>query len=513
LRVDAVIDAERYQWSYPAGAVLVGNSDSNVISLNWDAVAPGTYNVCVNASNDCGVSVDQCIKVVIGDIQLSAVPTHVSCHGTATGSIALTVSGGREPYSFAWSNGANIEDPTQLAAGTYRVVVTDYVGCKDSIDITITEPAAALNASNEVVVNENPVPSANGSISLSIGGGTAPYTYSWSGPSSYSATTEDISNLSGGTYTLTVTDAKGCQLTKVYTVDKVGAVLALASITPTPVNCASGNDGAINLEIMGGTAPFTYAWSNGANTQDLSGLTAGTYNVTVTDALNATIAASAVVTAPATALSSSSTKTNVLCAGSNTGAINVSVSGGTSPYTYRWSNGANTEDLNQLSAGIYVLTITDAKGCTLVHRDTLGQPDTLQFATVIANNVCGSTLTGGIELTVTGGTAPYTYLWSNGSTAQHLSGVAAGNYSVVVTDANGCAKSADYTISYSCLGTAKSVAEGPVNNRNGSYSLAYDILVKNLGQTILSDVQIVDNLTNTFTAPATYVVDSLLSPV
>jgi hypothetical protein len=202
----------------------------------------------------------------------------------------------------------------------------------------------------------------------------------------------------------------------------------------------------------------------------------------------------------------------VLCAGASTGAIDVTVSGGTAPYRYAWSHGVTTQDLSQVPAGNYALTVTDARGCTVLLRDTLSQPDSLQFTSVITNNLCGIAPVGGVQLQVSGGTAPYTYLWSNGNTGQHLTGVTGGNYSVVVTDANGCTRAAAYTIDYSCLGTAKSVSNGPVNNRDGSYSLTYDILVENLGQTVLSQVQLIDNLANTFPAPATFVVDSLLSP-
>jgi hypothetical protein len=196
----------------------------------------------------------------------------------------------------------------------------------------------------------------NGSIDLTVAGGTPPYGYSWTN----GATTQDLTGLAAGTYTVTVTDAHGCQAFKSVTILAPGA----PSLSETHVNvsCNGGSNGSVDLTVTGGTGPFTYAWSNGATTQDLSGLTANTYNVTVTDANSCTALLGVTVTQPAV-LALSETHVNV-CTGGSNGSIDLTVTGGTAPYGYAWSNGATTQDLSGLTAGPYNVTVTDAHGCT-----------------------------------------------------------------------------------------------------------------------------------------------------
>ncbi|MFN5355655.1 MAG: T9SS type A sorting domain-containing protein, partial [Bacteroidota bacterium] len=242
------------------------------------------------------------------------------------------------------------------------------------------------------------------------------------------------------------------------------------------VLCFGNSTGSINLTVSGGKPPYLYNWSNGVTIQDPSGLAAGTYTVTVTDANGSTSTISATITQPAAALSASTSGTNVLCFGNATGAADLSVSGGTTPYSYSWSTGATTEDLSGIVSGSYNVTVTDANGCTTSSGVTITQPAAALGGSVSGTNVdCNGNATGAADLSVTGGTAPYSYSWNNGAITQDLSGLVAGTYTVVITDANGCSATRSITItepatlvasssntSVTCLGATSTITVSAV---------------------------------------------------
>ncbi|MEZ4893191.1 MAG: SprB repeat-containing protein [Saprospiraceae bacterium] len=398
-------------------------------SQDVSGLSAGTYTVTVTDNNGCTKSTAATITQPSA-LSLSKTVSDATC-GNANGSIDLTVSGGSNPYTYAWSNGATIQDISGLAAGTYTVTVTDNHNCTKTLSATVNNISGP--SLSETHTEVSCFGGSNGSIDLTVSGGTSPYTYSWSN----SATTQDINNLSAGTYTVTVTDANNCTATKSATINQPNSALSL-SRTSTNVSCNGGSDGSINLTVTGGTNPYTYAWSNGATTEDISGLSAGTYTVTVTDANGCTKTTSKSISQPS-ALSLSKTVVDVACYGESTGSINLSVSGGTSPYTYIWSNGATTQDINNLAAGTYTVTVTDANSCTKTTSATVTQPSELDLSATTTNATCGNS-NGAIDLTVSGGTNPYTYIWSNGATTQDLSNIQAGTYTVTVTDSNNCTK-------------------------------------------------------------------------
>jgi large repetitive protein len=328
-----------------------------------------------------------------------------------------------------------------LVAGTYSVTVTDTNGCTATTSATITEPAVALALSTtqvNVLCNGNNT----GSLDLTVSGGTATYTYLWSN----SSTIEDPQNLITGTYSVTVTDANGCTSTTNATITEPAVALAL-NTTQVNVLCNGNNTGSIDLSVTGGTSPYTYLWSNNSTIQDPLTLLAGTYSVTVTDSNGCTATTSATITEPSAVLALSTTQVDVLCNGNNTGSIDLSVTGGTSPYTYLWSNNATIQDPLNLVAGTYSVTVTDTNGCTATTSATITEPAVaLALSTTQVNVLCNGNNTGSIDLSVTGGTAPYSYLWSNNSTIQDPLNLVAGTYSVTVTDASGCTATTSATI-------------------------------------------------------------------
>ncbi|MEL6837619.1 MAG: SprB repeat-containing protein, partial [Bacteroidota bacterium] len=234
----------------------------------------------------------------------------------------------------------------------------------DSASFTIDEPTTlAIDVSGTVTEDVDCFGAATGSIDLDVSGGTAPYTYAWSN----SATTEDIFNLLAGTYSVTVTDANGCTDEASFTIgEPTELTIDAGGTNREDVDCNGAATGSIDLLVEGGTAPYTYNWSTGQTSEDVSNLTAGTYDVTVTDANDCTDSASFTITEP-TSLSidvAGTTTEDADCNGATTGSIDLVVNGGTPPYTYNWSNGATTQDISNLAAGTYDVTVTDANDCT-----------------------------------------------------------------------------------------------------------------------------------------------------
>lgn len=212
------------------------------------------------------------------------------------------------------------------------------------------------------------------------------------------------------------------------------------------ISCFGEHTGSINLSPSGGMAPYTFNRSNGALTEDLSGLNAGNYVVTVTDANGCTYSADFDLTEPTAALAITSNVSQISCNGQVDGAINLDISGGTAPYSFNWSNGATTEDLANLSASTYTVTVTDALGCTASANFEITNPPVLSVTNTVSNLSCFNAGDGEISLNPTGGEGPYTFLWSTGETTNQVSGLSPGNYSVVVTDVRGCIVNDSFTI-------------------------------------------------------------------
>jgi hypothetical protein len=235
-----------------------------------------------------------------------------------------------------------------------------------------------------------------------------------------------------GTYSVSVTDANGCIAAGSFTVTEPSAITSSGIVTN--VTCNGGADGMIDLSVNGGSPGYLYFWSNSALTEDISGLSSGTYSLTVTDSKGCTETASFNVTEPSPILLSVVT-TDPYCNG-GMGLIDLSVNGGNPAYTYSWSNSSTTEDINAM-AGTYSVTVTDANGCTATTNAALTEPNAITLsqthtnASVLNNDVS-------IDVSVSGGTPPYLYSWSNGATTEDLSGLSTNTYTLTVTDASGC---------------------------------------------------------------------------
>ncbi|MBL7806751.1 MAG: hypothetical protein JNN28_02990, partial [Saprospiraceae bacterium] len=245
-------------------------------------------------------------------------------------------------------------------------------------------------------------------------------------------------------------------------------IITLTSMTPSGCTaCTGGADISVS-----GTQPFTYIWSNNATMQDLAGICSGNYTVTVTDA-NGLTNTTIVSVGQVSSINLSTIITHVSCNGSNNGAINLTISGGVSPYTTLWNNGSITEDLNNLTAGTYTPTVTDATGCTKTISAVVTQPSPINPTICVTNLPCNGSCNGSkIDLTVTGGASPYSYIWGTGSTTQDLTNICAGIYTVTVTDMNGCTKTATGVVTApAAITVSGAVTDASSGISNGSIDL------------------------------------------
>ena len=412
----------------------------------------GTYSVIVTDDNGCNdttqVTISQPPPLSISISNVS----NVTCHGGSDGTALVSVTGGIPPYSYNWSNSTAQTGPAavNLLAGSYMVSVTDANGCIATVSINITEPQAvnaSINSSINVLCNSW----ASGSANVSVTGGISPYSYIWNTiPAQMSPT---ATNLSAGSYVVTVSDVNGCTDTAGISITQPNSMLVSLSVS-NPF-CTGGTNGSATANVTGGTAPYTFTWNTipTQTTATATSLAPGTYSVTISDANGCTSTASATIAMPSTSLNASIVSASpVLCYGSNNGSATAAVSGGTAPYSYFWNSspfqvGASASGL---SAGNYVVTVTDNNGCSDTAHVTITQPSApLNTQTgAITHVTCHDGQNGNASTIVTGGIAPYSFNWGTNpsQTTSSAMSLAAGTYVVTVTDANGCTTSQSVTI-------------------------------------------------------------------
>lgn len=432
-----------YVWSASA-------STTNTAS-NFSA---GNHTVTVTDANGCTTTGSYSVSEPTQLATTVQVNQDVSCFGGNDGSATAMPTGGTYPYTYNWTTGGVGVNETNIAAGAHSVTVIDANNCTISENFTIAEPAAplALSITGTAVSCYN---GADATIDLTVNGGTAPYSYKWFDQNyvQLAMTTEDLTNVSAQTYYVEVTDAQGCLETTQITISQPAAPLDILLSSQTNISCFGGNDGAIDIEVSGGTIPYGYTWSNASTSQDLSGLVVGSYTVDVTDNNGCTSQLTVDLTQPDEPLASAIISTDVFCNGDATGTIDLSVTGGTAPYGYNWSNAATTEDQAAVSAGNYSVTVTDANGCTLNDNTIIYEPTALAETSSSTAVLCYGGNDGAVSIAVTGGITPYSYTWNDdlnnqlSATANSLTDLEAGDYTVVVTDSNNCEISSTITVS------------------------------------------------------------------
>ena len=324
----------------------------------------------------------------------------------------------------------------------YRVIAINCSNTDDASTVWVNDGGGIIPSASVVKTNVSCKGQADGAINVSVAGGTIPYSYSWDDGS----TSEDRSGLTAGTYSLTVTDANSYTDNEEVTITEPDELIISESISHETCNgCA---DGEIDITVDGGTTPYQYDWSDNSTVEDISGLSSGTYGVTVSDD-NGCNVQKAFTVDQLSSLSISSSVNHIECYGTATGGIDVTVSNGTTPYDFNWSSGESTEDLSGKIAGVYGLTVTDANSETLVKQYTIEQDSAMKLEAVTTIESCDGCADGQIDLTVSGGSTPYTYNWSNGEVTQDINNLTSGIYYVTVTDNNSCNESESFHVGLS----------------------------------------------------------------
>lgn len=416
---------------------------------NIAALAPGNYNLSITDAGGCPINENYTITEPADIIILTDVEKDITCYNDANGEIKITITGGTLNYTYAWTkNGipfATTEDLLNLSPGIYAVTVSDANNCgPKTTSYTITEPpilAANLVSKTDIVCFGQ----ATGAITINVVGGTSPYTYAWTDPNGFTRSSQNLTNVFAGTYTVLVTDNSGCTKNLAVTLTQNPEIKIVA--TTTPIVCYGDNSASISIAISGGIAPYTILWSNLGSGTFQDNLSAGDYLITITDALNCVNSLN--VNIPeAPIFTINPVVKNISCFGDKNGSINLNIVGGIAPVKLVWDDSAVAGNVrNNLGPGSYTVTITDGKPCTIKRTFIILEPQLLVLQGNITNALdCSNANSGAINLLVSGGSAPFTYSWSNGITTEDLVNIPAGNYLVTVKDANGCSIQAQYSV-------------------------------------------------------------------
>ncbi len=419
----------------PPYAILWSNGSTN----STISAFPGTYTVTVTDANACTATK----SLVIGGTNTSLtvnvfVLSNAGC--LVGGSATATATGGSGNYAYAWDNGTTANPATTLSAGPHSVTVTDITTGCSGVGTTNIPSSTTLLAT--AVVSTNATCLLGGSATVTATGGTAPYTYLWDN----GQTTATATNLGAGPHTVTVTDATGCKANAAVTIaQSQGPTVTV--VQNTSATCTAG--GSATATATGGSGGYVYLWDNGQTTATATNLTPGLHRVTVTDGAGCSGTGNITITQVGTPTAIISSSSGAAC--TTGGSATAGASGGTGPYTFKWSNGAMTATVTNLGPGSYTVTVTDAAGCTATATVSIAAalPPTV-IITASSNAKCDQP--GSATATASGGAGSYTYKWDNNETTMTAVNLAAGVHTVTVTDAAGCIATASVNIGFAANG-------------------------------------------------------------
>ncbi|MDQ3048877.1 MAG: gliding motility-associated C-terminal domain-containing protein, partial [Bacteroidota bacterium] len=425
-------------------ATAAGNGGNPGYSYSWNStpvqntaiassLSAGTYTVTVTDLNSCTAT----NTVTITEPTLLSVSitsqTNVSCNAGTNGTATALANGGAGSYSYSWNTTPVQTTATanSLSAGTYTVIVTDLNSCTASNTVTITEPAA-VSVSITAQTNVSCDAGTNGTATASGNGGTPTYSYSWNTTPVQTTATANL--LSAGTYTVTVSDLNLCTSTATVTITEP-APLILSLDTKSDPSCNGLSDGSIFTLASGGTGAYSYSWAPAVSTlASAVNIPSGSYDITLSDGNGCTDLLNVVLTDPAVLTNNASASSTAFCLGGST-TLNSTVAGGTTSYTYSWSNGSvlATQTVSPLLTNNYTVTVTDANNCTAIDSVliTVFQPAVINLGNDTA--ICQ-----GDMITLNAGPGFSSYLWQNGTNLQTLNASTANLYHVSAIDPNGC---------------------------------------------------------------------------
>lgn len=432
-----------YEWLDISGSPIVGGTNPNVVNL-----CAGNYTVQVTDQNGCTSGQQPVVINEFPQITGNVFTNNATC-GVADGNATVNANGGNQPFTYQWFD--NLMNPLagetnnvllNVMSGTYFVTVTDQNGCSETFQANISD-ISSTTLTWDAINHPSCFGSSDGSIEITTTTANPPLSYTWN-PGGIIA--EDPSGLTAGTWTLQTVDAMGC--TNFYDTTLVDPAELIVTSSSTPSDCGQCN-GTADIVITGGTPGYNILWNNGGTTTSLTGLCASTYEAQVTDQ-NGCLVIEQVEVPNAGGLTGSELVNAITCPGACDGAVTVSGSGGTAPYSYLWLHDNSTNPtLTNLCAGTYFVTITDAVGCTFAIEITMDDPPAITETATVVNPSCGLS-DGSITVMTSGGVLPHTYLWTPGGSVNNaISGLAAGTYTLTVTDAAGCSQDFVYGLSNS----------------------------------------------------------------
>ncbi|MDP3468597.1 MAG: PKD-like domain-containing protein [Daejeonella sp.] len=455
------IPGTTFTWTASAPASVSGyaTSGTNIIPVQFltnSSSTPEFVTYTIIPGNNGCTGPESKYTIIVNPLPTATLSGgKMACFGAiSTLSVKLT---GKAPWTISYTDGFNSNTISGIGSSnytfnvssdttrTYRITsVSDANSCSNSGSggAIIIQPLAAIKASASII-NVNCYGSNTGSIQIeTVSGGFGTYEYSINRGISWQSG-KIFNGLLAGSYQLYVRDAGSPECITVispdYTISQPAAPLGLSFIR-TDVSCFAGNNGSLKVTASGGTAPYIYRWQGGQITKDLNGLIAGSYSITITDSKGCEYTESIPIRQPAAPLKINFTKIDASCFGARDGSIDVSVSGGTSPYTYKWSNNESTKNLQNLAPNInYSLSVIDASGCSETISIPISEPEILKAALTVKNTVCKTSIDGMISATITGGTKPYDLTWK-GSPIKNdiLDNLAPGIYELFIKDARGC---------------------------------------------------------------------------
>ena len=412
-----------------------GNNQLKISNLS-----AGNYTVTVTDANNCVATGEAMVIQPSAPLNINLTGTNASSQDATDGRIVASVSGGTTPYTFQWSDNITTTNILTGQAGTYILTVTDANGCTSDGQYVLGFDAVPCPTIFFSKLAVSCYGGENGYAVVNVQGGTAPFQYKWSNGS----INKMNSNLTAGDYSVEVSDANNCVVSGSVTIAQPQSAMSVSNNTTNASNQLA-TDGTIQLTVSGGTAPYQYSWSTGSMEDNILGAP-GNYSVSINDANGCSEVRAFTIgynDTPCPTLSVS--KTDITCNGNSDGTASLVVNGGLSPYQINWSNGSNELINSNLTAGEYKVTVVDATGCEVFSEINIEEPTAIEIQGFATNASAPTEQDGTIETIVTGGNAPYTYQWSNGASEDYIT-AGEGNYTVKVTDANGCQVQEAFTI-------------------------------------------------------------------
>jgi hypothetical protein len=455
-------------------------------TVSVTGLTAGTWTCTVTDANACTATQTFNITQPTALVLTAASQTNISCNGGSNGAAAInTPTGGAGGYTYNWTPGNPTGDGTVsvtgLNAGTWTCTVTDANSCTATQTFNITQPTAiVVTAASQTNISCNG--GSNGAAAINTPtGGAGGYSYNWTPGNPTGDGTVSVTGLTAGTWTCTVTDANSCTATQTFNITQPTAIVLNAN-TQTNISCFGGTNGAASVTpATGGAGGYTYNWTPGNPTGDgtvsVTGLTAGTWTCTVTDANSCTATRTFSITSPAALVVTPASQTNILCNGGSNGAASVTVSGGTTAYSYNWTPGNPTGDgtasVTGLTAGTWTCTVTDANSCTAAATFSITAPTAIVASISSTPTACTSNTGTATVSGVSGGAGSYTYSWApSGGTSATATALAAGTYTCTITDANACTITRTVTVGGVAAPTLTPLSQTNVSCFGGSNGAA-----------------------------------------